>query len=343
MTNSPWHVVVVVRTLLGGNSKDERFGGNMSQRYIWREGERYAESAPNKMAHHSLVGRRVTQNPKMQPMMDDIIDEALFAYHNIASLTDIDSVLHHQTNNRTMTTIGTTSASTTLEDEIIDVIKTMIAKEKKLQLAKKNATTPAPRTTTTTTEEEETPSPRGVADASLFMQEDRKANIEEKVHFFLREVMNMTISITEHSRRFTILPEDVSLALEYFQKYGLLDENLGVDEAEDAADEEEDDEDDKDWDSEIEDVEDEENEEEFEDQEEFDEDEDDDEEEDEHVEEATGSTSLPLSVGRFSAEEFKEFLLRPVMIAFRSDVPMKNAAVEVFRDSLFLFLINWFS
>lgn len=66
---------------VGGNSNDEKFGGNMSQRYIWREGERYAESAPNKMAHHT-TRRRVTQNPRCsqsQPMMDDIIDEALFA------------------------------------------------------------------------------------------------------------------------------------------------------------------------------------------------------------------------------------------------------------------------
>lgn len=239
-----------------------------------------------------------------------------------------------------MTTIG--SSSTTLEVEIHDVIMAMMADAKMLQQGKKEA------------KAEETPSPRGVAaidvsfegedDAAVVVvdpqQEERHAYMKYQAHTFLKEVMIMSLCIMEHSRRMTIVPEDVCLALDVFtKKY--------VDVAEAKVEVNNDDEDeDEDWESEE--VEDENDDEEFEVEEEIDEDDDDEEEVETEKEngfskEANGFSSPPVSIGDISAKEFEEVLLWPLMDKLHCHVPMKKVAVEMFRDSLYFFLAQRFS
>ncbi len=206
-----------------------------------------------------------------------------------------------------MSSIVSNNRTTTIEDEVHDVIMSM-AKEKVLGQVQVK---------------EETPSPRGVADIDVSQRDQRKADIEHDAQTFLHEVLKRTVTITEHCRRMTIIPGDVRLALEYFGKTYVEDE--------DEEDE------DQEWDSEMEEVEDETDE--REEEEEIDED-DKEENKEAEEEEATRFLSPPVSIG---VKEFKERLLWPHMHMLRSDIPITNAAVELFRNSLYCFLVQRFS
>jgi hypothetical protein len=242
-----------------------------------------------------------------------------------------------------MTTIG--SSSTTLEVEIHDVIMAMMADAKMLQQGKEEA-------------KEETPSPRGVAaidasfegedDAAVVdpQQEQRYAYMEYQAHTFLSEVMKLSLCLMEHSKRMTIVPEDVGLALDVFTKNYVDDIEAKVEVK--VNNEEIDEDEDEDWESEE--VEDENDDEELAVEEEIDEDDDDDDDEEveredetEFSKEANGFSRPPVSIGDISVKEFEEVLLWPYMHNLYCQVPMKKAAVEMFRDSLYFFLAQRFS
>ena len=233
--------------------------------------------------------------------------------------------LYQNSRATTMTTIGSNSR-TTLEDEIHDVIMSM-AKKEKLRKEKLR------QSRVKVQENEETPSPRGVADIDVSFkskedhqedtretvahQDQRKADIEHEATTFLLQVLDVTVTITQHCSRMRILPGDVRYALELK-----------------ASKEDEDEE----WDSEIE----EEEEEMSEEEEEIDED---DEEEDrkEEEEEPTGFSSPLVSIGHLKVKEFKECVLWPHMHMLNFELPIKNAAVQMIMDSLYFFLVQRFS